>query len=139
VALAERLPLPTASFDLVTGVGVMEHFLDDHEATREVWRVLKPGGYYTTLIHVDLSFRERVLQKLSEYVVPRFRPVSLIKWMSSKMVRPIRQPIQRRYTVESARQCLEECAFTMIRVMSKKTDPGMLVIGPHVVIYVARK
>jgi ubiquinone/menaquinone biosynthesis C-methylase UbiE len=139
VALAERLPFPTAYFDVVISVGVMEHFLDDHEATKEIWRVLRPGGYYVALIHVDSSFRERLAQKCHEYLYPRFRPVALIRWISGKVLCPIRQPIQRRYTAQSGRTCLEECGFTITRVASRTSAAGLSLIGPHVIVYIARK
>ena len=54
VAGAERLPFADERFDLAVSVGVMEHFLDDREATSEVRRVLRPGGHYLVLIHTDL-------------------------------------------------------------------------------------
>jgi SAM-dependent methyltransferase len=138
-ALAERLPFPSNSFDLVLTVGVMEHFLDDREAAREIQRVLRPGGYYAALIHVDLNFLQRMAQKFSEYVFPHFRPIALFRYLSSKVVKPIRQPIQIRYTVSSAKACFEACGFHVRRVISKSIDADVPLIGPHVVIYLSQK
>jgi SAM-dependent methyltransferase len=39
-----ELPLPDASFDLVTLLDVIEHVEDDQVLLSEVWRVLAPGG-----------------------------------------------------------------------------------------------
>ena len=64
--MAEKMPFPDQSFDLVVSVGVMEHFLDEHEVNREIRRVLKPGGYYLVLIHTHMSFAQRLRQKLRE-------------------------------------------------------------------------
>jgi ubiquinone/menaquinone biosynthesis C-methylase UbiE len=139
VALAERLPFPDASFDLVFSVGVMEHFLDDRAATREVCRVLRSGGNYAVLLHVDLSSRGRLALKFSEYVFPNFRPLALARWLYAKATRPIIQPIQRRYTVESARACLEESGFRVSRVVSKESDSHAALSGPHVVIFLCQK
>jgi SAM-dependent methyltransferase len=41
---AERLPYPDESFDLVTGLDVVEHLDDDVAGLKEMWRVLRPGG-----------------------------------------------------------------------------------------------
>jgi len=41
---AERLPLPSESFDCVVSIAVMEHLPDDHAALRENARVLRRGG-----------------------------------------------------------------------------------------------
>jgi SAM-dependent methyltransferase len=41
---AEKLPYPDQTFDLVTGLDVVEHLDDDLAGLREMRRVLKPGG-----------------------------------------------------------------------------------------------
>jgi len=43
-ALAEALPYPDDTFDLVFSNEVLEHVASDRVAVREAWRVLKPGG-----------------------------------------------------------------------------------------------
>ncbi|UCM86659.1 bifunctional 2-polyprenyl-6-hydroxyphenol methylase/3-demethylubiquinol 3-O-methyltransferase UbiG [Streptomyces marincola] len=45
-AVAERLPFPDSSFDLVYCCDTLEHVTDTDQAIREVARVLRPGGYY---------------------------------------------------------------------------------------------
>jgi len=42
---AESLPFEDASFDLVTGLDVVEHLDDDLAGLTEMRRVLRPGGY----------------------------------------------------------------------------------------------
>ena len=42
---ATDLPIPDASFDLVTALGVIEHVPDDARMLRELQRVAKPGGH----------------------------------------------------------------------------------------------
>lgn len=44
VADGERLPFPAASFDYVTNMGSLEHFVDPVRGVREMARVLRPDG-----------------------------------------------------------------------------------------------
>ena len=43
---ATRLPYADASFDVVTAFDLIEHVPQDGELVSEVWRVLRPGGYF---------------------------------------------------------------------------------------------
>jgi SAM-dependent methyltransferase len=139
VGLAERLPFPDESFHLVLTVGVMEHFLNDREATREISRVLKPLGHYLVLLHVHLSVWESIRQKIREYVYPRMRPVALVKWILKKLVRPISQPIQRQYSRQTAQACLEECGFVVKEIINTRSHSDTPLIGPHVFVFIASK
>jgi ubiquinone/menaquinone biosynthesis C-methylase UbiE len=139
VALAERLPFPDNAFDMVFSVGVMEHFLNDREAASEIFRVLRSGGHCAMLLHVDLSSRQRLALKFKEYVFPNFRPLALARWISGKVTSPIVQPIQRRYTVESARECLEAGGLKVYKIISKASDAQAELSGPHVTIFLAQK
>lgn len=139
VALAERLPFPDQAFDLVLAVGVMEHFLNDREAIKEILRVLKPEGRYVTLIHVDISTWETIRQKIREYFYPRLRPIAFAQWIVKKVTKPISQPIQRPYTRQTAVICLEEAGFEVKEIISTSTHRDVPLIGPHVLIFVAQK
>jgi SAM-dependent methyltransferase len=139
VAMAERLPFQENWFDLVVSVGVMEHFLDDNAATSEIRRVLKPGGNYLALIHVQLTLLQRLIQKVNEYIFPRLRPLKMIRWLISKIYRPIHQPIQRKYTLESGGACLERNGFYIDRIISKSIDSSAPLIGAHVIVYISHK
>lgn len=139
VALAERLPFPDDTFDLAVSVGVMEHFLNDREATTEIARVLRTGGRYLALLHVSLTRSQEAAQKIREYIFPRFRPLPLLRWLRSKVVKPIHQPIQREYTPASAAACLKQSGLSIDHVISLHTSPTAPLVGPHVLIYVACK
>ncbi len=43
-ALAEYLPFPNAHFEIVLMVDSYHHLLNQQEALKEAWRVLRPGG-----------------------------------------------------------------------------------------------
>lgn len=139
LALGERLPFPDDHFDLVTSVGVMEHFIDIDEALREVRRILKPGGHYVTLTHVYLSLSERVRAKIGEYFFPRPRPVRFARWALSKLGPPlVDQPVQNRYSTEGARDSLTRAGFDVKEVLHRRRKPELPLIGPYVVIYVTQ-
>ena len=90
-AIAEQLPYPTGHFNVVSTVGVMEHFVDDIAATREICRVLRDGGHYVAALYIATPFPERVRLKIAEYVYPRFRPAAMIRWLVEKLKRWLRE------------------------------------------------
>lgn len=139
IALGERLPFPDKHFDLITSVGVMEHFLDDHAASGEICRVLEDGGHYVVLIHEHLTAWQSLQQKISEYLYPHPHPIRLARWLIGKFHKPIRQPVQNKFTVAGAKACLERSGFAVMEVIHKKNTPNAPLIGPHVIIYVCRK
>lgn len=139
VAIAERLPFANASFDTVVSVGVMEHYIDENAATSDIARVLAPGGHYVVLLHTAMSGRESLGQKFREFVYPRPRPIALVKWFFKKLYRPIHQPVQNRYTLDSARSCLQRNGFSIAREITLRDRPEPPLGGPHVVLFVARK
>ena len=145
LALAERLPFPTDYFDLVVAVGIMEHFLDDQEALREIRRVLRPGGYFINLTHVYLTVLDRLRRKISEYVFPSPRPVQFATWLL-QTIRPrrrelssVKQPIQNKYTTRSLRLAIQRNGFAVKEVIHTRKCPNLPLEGPWVVIVVGRK
>jgi SAM-dependent methyltransferase len=143
VALAERLPFPSAHFDLIASVGVMEHFLDIDEATSEICRVLRPGGHYVALTHIDLTPWDRLREKVSEYVFPRPRPVRLARWLRARLspcakAEFVKQPVQNRRTIREARACLERQPLRVVEVLHTRRSPRPP-LDPWVVVYVAQR
>jgi SAM-dependent methyltransferase len=143
VALVERLPFPSEYFDLVVGVGVMEHFLDLDEATREIRRVLTPGGRYVAVTHVNRPLGERIGQKVSEYLFPKPRPVPLARWLTARLkpapkAERVKQPIQNRYTRRAGQACLERNGLTVVEVIHQRRSP-QCPLDPWAVVYIATK
>jgi SAM-dependent methyltransferase len=149
LALAERLPYSDDYFDLVISVGVMEHFLDTGAALREIRRILRPGGHYVNLLHVELTRREQIGAKTRELLFPRPHPLRLLRWLMRRLgILPRdlprddqnfpHQPIQNRFTTGGAKTRLEQCGFTVTNVLHTRNTPGLPLL-PWVVIYVAEK
>ena len=142
VATAEQLPFPDHSFNAVIAVGVMEFFADTDSALAEIFRVLVEGGAYVALVHVDMSFAERVRQKIREYLIPRPRPIRFARWLVKtfyKFHKPIRQPPRRISTLEAAVDCFGRSGFLVERVITQRNTPDAHLAGGHVVIFVSRR
>ena len=142
VATAEQLPFSDRSFNAVTAVGVMEFFGDTDSALTEIFRVLVEGGAYVALVQLDMSFGERVRQKIREYLIPRPRPIRFGRWLVKtfyKFHKPIRQPQRRISTLDAANDCFRRSGFSVERVITRRNTPEAHLAGEHVVIFVARR
>jgi SAM-dependent methyltransferase len=60
VGAGEALPFPEASFDFVTNIGSLEHFIDPAQGVREMARVLRPGGRAFVLVPNTFSLLTNV-------------------------------------------------------------------------------
>ena len=138
VARAEELPFPSASFDVVVAVGVMEHFENPDQATAEVRRVLAPAGHYIALIHTDMTFGDRLRLKAREFLYPRPRPAAMIAWLRKKIWHPIVQPLRKSYSIATARECLERNGLKVKQIITLESHPDAPLAGSHVAIFVAQ-
>jgi hypothetical protein len=86
-----------------------------------------------------MSTAARLRLKLKEYLFPRFRPIALARWLWKKVYRPIKQPMRRSYTIESASDCLRRNGFSIEHTITKDSNPDAPLAGAHVVILVTRK
>ena len=73
---AEALPLGSESVDVVTALDVLEHIREDMTAVQEVYRILKPGGIFVTLVPAYSflwSEHDEALNHLRRYVSGELR------------------------------------------------------------------
>jgi len=69
VAPLEALPFPDSSFDLVTGLWIIEHLQDPEKVFSEIIRVLRPGGLFLALTPNADGILLRVKRLLSQKLV----------------------------------------------------------------------
>ncbi|MEX2496037.1 MAG: methyltransferase domain-containing protein [Woeseia sp.] len=115
---AESLPFDDQSFDLVTCMGSLEHFLDKPKALQEMRRVAKPGAFFVILVPnagfltrrlrlyggtQQVKIREDVLEldawgQLFEAsglrVVERWRDLHTLSWSWIRSGRPYMWPLR---------------------------------------------
>jgi SAM-dependent methyltransferase len=53
-----ELPFPDDSFDVILCSHVLEHVVEDRKAMRELYRVLRPGGWALVLVPIDFDRSE---------------------------------------------------------------------------------
>lgn len=73
---AERLPFEDASFDLVTGLDVVEHLDDDVAGLSEMHRVLKPGGRALLFVPAFMflwGVQDDISHHRRRYTIPELR------------------------------------------------------------------
>ena len=151
LGFAEELPYRTEFFDAITSIGVMTHFANDRAATKEIWRVLRPGGRYIAGVFIPPRLTEKIAGKVSEFVFPRPRPAGFVRWLLTKFRRPVpganqtepgrkdRQPIERHYKSKEVERIFKDCGFKISKVITKRKYPDAPLAGHHFRIYILTK
>jgi SAM-dependent methyltransferase len=144
VAAAERLPFVSDTFDVVTSIGAMEHFVDDWLATSEIRRVLKPRGRYILALLIEITRSERFGIKAREFLWPRPRPFALASWLIGKLRghgplgQPVafpQQPVQNRYRSCDAQTLFRRSGFRVARRITVANAPGAPLPGHYMRFY----
>lgn len=78
---AEDLPYNDNWFDVVTCVQSIHHYPKVETAMHEVWRVLKPGGFY---IICDMTFRNPLMRWFANHVYMPFNRMGDVKIYGKK-------------------------------------------------------
>jgi len=152
VAFAEELPYATEYFDVVSSIGVMTHFLDDVVATKEIYRVLAPGGRYVVGVYVkpgwiaDFLVRLRTLfqsgQGLRTWgpkVASRLGKILEGAPSENQSEREDKQPIERHYVPQKILDVFNESGFEPEELITKLRRPDAPLAGEHFRIYVLKK
>ena len=147
----EELPYPTGYFDVVTSMGVMEHFLDDVSATKEIHRVLRAGGRYIVEVYYPtIPLTERIMLKVAQFLYPRFRPVALAQWALTKYSESMAkqagnnkdrldQPVTNFYTPRSAKRLFQRAGFEIVDLITKRRVPDVPLPGHRLQIYILER
>jgi len=97
----EYLPFPDESFDLVTNLGSLEHFLSPEKGVREIARVLKKNG--RAYILVPNSY---------------FLPIIINVWLKGDKGLKSNQPLERLATKTEWQQLLEKNGLKVERIFA---------------------
>lgn len=135
LGVAQSLPFQTESFDLIFADWVVEHLADPSAVAAEVFRVLKPGGYFI--------FRTGNLRHYS-YAVAAHTP----HWFHHLVANPVRglpyngddlhPTYYRMNTSRSVRQVLTQAGFFEEELLLVEAEPSYLMFSvPSLLLGVA--
>jgi ubiquinone/menaquinone biosynthesis C-methylase UbiE len=99
--IAEALPFPDGTFDLVTAYSVFHHLADHRPALAEAARVLRPGG----VLYVDLEPNQafwRAIEGVERSYGNRIDELDEIMAREVAAVLHIDDDVQRRYAIDPA-------------------------------------
>jgi SAM-dependent methyltransferase len=123
---AQELPFSDDAFDLVLSDWVVEHLADPQAVAREVYRVVKPGGYFV--------FRTGNVRHYS-YAIATATP----HWFHTLVANRVRglsghngdpHPTYFRMNTQSAvRECLTGAGFAEDRIMMVEPEPSYLMFS----------
>ncbi len=151
IASAEELPYPADTFDAVTSIGVMTHFLDDAAATREIGRVLRPGGRYIIGVYVRSGRMDRVIVALRRHLDSTCGAVEVLRSAATKVAIRLRrfgrrsaprrdkQPIELFYTRRALIAKFAAAGFQIERLITKRNHPDAPMADSNFSVYVLRK
>ena len=108
-SLADPLPHPTGDFDVVICLEVLEHLVNPAIVTREIARVLKPGGLALVSVPNSAFWTTRVELLFTGHFNPRGSPVT-------QRAYPWRDPHLRFFTFASMAAMLAEGGLRTVKV-----------------------
>ena len=107
-SLVDPLPYPDASFDVAVCLEVLEHLVDPAIVTREIARVLKPGGRALLSVPNSAFWTTRVELMFTGHFNPRGSPVT-------QRAFPWRDPHLRFFNFSSMKAMLAESGLRTVK------------------------
>lgn len=122
---AERLPLASASFDLVYSWGVLHHSPDTAAALEEVYRVLRPGGTARLMVYHVPSWSAWMLWV--RHGLLRGRPTRPVRDI---LARHLESPGTKAYSVGEFRRLLADTGFVDPALSTHLSTSDLLLQDP---------
>jgi len=107
-SLADPLPYPDATFDVIICLEVLEHLVNPVMVTHEIARVLKPGGFALLSVPNSAFWTTRVELMFTGHFNPRGSPVT-------QRAFPWRDPHLRFFNLRSMEAMLHESGLRTVR------------------------
>jgi SAM-dependent methyltransferase len=151
LGFAEQLPNSNEYFDAGSSIGVMTHFIEDFNATKEIHRVLSSGGIYIVGVYVPARLAERILAKAIEFIYLRPKPLVLFQWTINRLLDAAnprgrrqgncqdKQPIGRYYSANQVELLFNRAGFLVQDLITKIKRPKAPLAGQHFRIYILKK
>ncbi len=122
---AERLPLASASFDLVYSWGVLHHSPDTAAALAEVYRVLRPGGLARMMVYHVPSWSAGMLWV--QHALLRGRPMRPVHEV---LAQHLESPGTKAYRLTEFRKLLAGAGFTDLALSTHLSTSDLLLQDP---------
>ena len=148
IGFAEEIPFPDNYFDTISSIGVMTHFIDDINATKEINRILKVGGKYILGIYLRPPLLLSFYSIIKKVKIEIKDPLNLIKLSVKKIMKKInrknrtqqivKQPVEIFYSEKELIKILNNCGFNILETITKRNNPEAPLAGDHFNLYILK-
>lgn len=115
---SNRIPVPDASFDIVSSHGVLHHIVDVKPVVAELFRILRPGGFIYAMLYTE-QLRLEAEAKVHEWCATKgISPEEAFGWYTDG----VGTPYAIRYTVDEGWALLEGAGFERVSFAMSNGD-----------------